>query len=83
MRYTDEAILSRLLSTSWASIENIPQMSLDDFYGSQHDEDETDDEETDVDETTVQRRLGSKELKVFMARRGRDPLERGACYGVP
>lgn len=42
--------------------ENIPRMFLDEFYGLQYDEDETDDE--DVDETKVQRRLGSKELKV-------------------
>ena len=67
--------------------EHIPKMFLDEFYGVQYDchndVDETNDEETDVDETKVQRRLGSKELKGFMARRGREPLERGTCYGVP
>ena len=63
--------------------ENIPRMFLDEFYGLQYDEDETDDEEMDVDDTKVQRRQGSKELKIFMARRGREPLERGICYGVP
>ena len=41
-------------------------MSLDDFYGSQHDEDETDDEETNVDEAKAQKQLRSKKLKVFM-----------------
>ena len=54
------------------------KISLDDVSD---DEDETDDE--DVDETKVQRRQGSNQSKVFMARRGREPLGRGTCYGVP
>ena len=41
-----------LLSASWEPIENIPQMFLDsDFYGLQHNNDETDDDATDNDET--------------------------------
>ena len=40
-----------LLSASWEPIENIPQMFLDDFYGLQHNDDETDDDTTDNDET--------------------------------
>ena len=40
-----------LLSPSWEPIENIPQMFLDDFYGLQHNDDETDDDTTDNDET--------------------------------